>query len=70
MPAVTAKVISQAYEAGLGGSELIFEADAGPPNIALQRPRCARRLAQTLGCHQCASSLRNWVDIETSSARN
>jgi hypothetical protein len=28
---------------GLAGSELIFEANAGPPNIALQRPRCARR---------------------------
>lgn len=43
MPAVTAKAISRAYEAGLGGSELIFEANAGPPNIALQRPRGARR---------------------------
>ena len=26
MPAVTVKAISRAYEAGLGGSELIFEA--------------------------------------------
>lgn len=42
MPAVTAKAISGAPEAGLGGSEVIFEVNAGPPKIALQRPRYAR----------------------------